>query len=233
MKKVFAALLVIVLVIFGLGWLYLPSVVEAGLDQYLADNIPMQNRKVRLGWQNPFTLLGGKVVDVEASGEQAELDKLVYDSLHIHLQNVEFEPQELFQNHHFVIRKIGGGSISATLTQEELQRYLVEEVDETRDVENLSVRLANQRLIVSGHVQIGKLLSGDVEVVGEPLLNDNVLLIQPREVKLNKMGISGLGNHLVGPIVIYDFRKFPIPVTANQVVAADGKVTATAVPHKE
>ncbi len=230
MKKLFTLLLIILLLAFGATWFLLPSMVRDGLEAYLVEEIPMHDLTVELADTNTFDLLSGKINRAEADGTEVVMDNLTYDEINLELKQVEFDLETLVFDKKFIVKKIAGGEISATLTEAEVQNYLHQEIT---NIDNIQVAITPRQIEIAGNIDVAGFLSGEIKVAGELLLTDNILMVRPTGVQFNSMGISGLTSAIMKPIEIYDFRKFPIPVTANKVDMLDGKVRVTAVPHKE
>ncbi len=227
MKKFILTILVLLLVVVGAGWIFLPKVLESSLQSYLEQEVPAQKITVSVPAANPLQLLSGTVGEVKATGEKVLLDKMTYDKVDIDLKDVTFKVGDLLWERRFTPTYVGGGQILATLTQEELQSYIQKEVGH---IENVRVHIDARQVNVSGDVDIAGLLKGNLQILGQVLIDDNKLVVMPEGLRFNNMGISGLGSQLMKKIEVYDFRKFPIPVKATGIQLQEGKVTATAVP---
>lgn len=230
MKKLLFVLFLIVAVVLGAAWFFLPSLVKDGLESYLHDTIPMEKVQVEMEHQNPFTLLSGEVDSISAKGEKVVLGDLTYDRVNIELKNLQFDVKQLLTDKKFIVQRIEGGNIEMSVSESALQEYLSKELSHFK---NIAVGITPKQLEVAGDVNLAGLMSGRVEIMGEALLSDNKLFIHPNGLRFNSMGISGLTSQVMKPIEVYDFRKFPIPVAANKVEMKPGEVTVSATPHKE
>ena len=227
MKKFILIILLLLLIVVGAGWFFLPKVLESSLQSYLKQEVPMQKVTVSVLNANPLQLLSGNIAEVKATGEKVLLDKMTYDKVDIHLQDLSFKVGDLFLHQRFTPIYIGGGQMLATLTEDELQTYIQKEM---KHIDHVRVHIDTRQVNVSGDVDIAGLLKGNLQILGQVLIDDNKLVVMPEGLRFNNTGISGLGAPLMTKIEVYDFRKFPIPVKATGVQLEEGKVTVTANP---
>ncbi len=229
MKKfLFGIVAVVLLAAAGLWWA-LPAFLQSRIETYLDQHVPMQNRQVHVVLGSPSDIWQGRIERITAEGDQVQTAGLTYAHLKADLRQVDFRLQRLWQDGEFVVERIGGGEVSAFLSAQELQRRLRAQIDA---VQNVQVDINTERIAVSGELSLGNLALGRMELEGVPLLKDNRLVMLPSGLRLNRWGISGINSSLMKTVDVYDFRQFPIPVTAQKVELRDGMVVIAATPYK-
>lgn len=229
MKKFFFGIIaVLVLALVGIWW-FLPLYLQRHIEAYLDQHVPMENRQVQVVTGSPWDVWQGRVERITAEGDRVQTSDLTYAHVKADLMQVTFDTQRLWYDREFEIVSIGGGEVSASLAQEELQRRLQAEVDA---IDNLQVSITTERIAVSGDLHLGNLSLGTIELDGIPLLKDNRLVVLPNGLRLNRWGVNGVNSALMKTIDVYDFRRFPIPVTAQKVELKNGMIVATATPDK-
>ena len=229
MKKFFFGVIVVLILAVAGAWWFLPLYLQRHIESYLDQHVPMENRQVQVVTGNPFDVLQGRIERVTAEGDRVQTADLTYAHIKANLEQVRFDAQRLWYDRQFEVAEIGGGEVSASLAQEELQHRLQAEIDA---IENLQVNITTEKIAVSGDLHLGNLSLGTIELDGVPLLKDNRLVVLPNGLRLNRWGVNGVNSALMKTIDVYDFRRFPIPVTAQKVELQNGMIVATAIPAK-
>ncbi len=91
-------------------------------------------------------------------------------------------------------------------------------------MQDANVSIDNERISLTGTVNIMGSLKGQASLQGSLQLKDNVLSFAPSRFTVSGLTIGGITSQQLQPISIYDFNNFPIPVKAESVTVEKGEI---------
>lgn len=229
MKRSLFGIVAVIILTIVTAWWAVPLMLQKHIEVYLDQSIPMENRQVCVVMGNPLNVCRGQIQRVTVEGNRVQTAGLVYEHVKINFTDLIFDWHKLLTNGMFIATRIGGGEVSASLDQQALERYLKTRVDA---VENLQVDIQSDKISVSGELKLGDMSLGTITLEGVPLLKNNHLVLLPNGLRFNRWGINEVQSSLMKAIDIYDFRQFPIRVTAKEVKMTKGVIVVTAAPNQ-
>ena len=105
--------------------------------------------------------------------------------------------------------------------EDDLKKFLIQN---TEGLQDANVRINNDRITLTGTINIMGSLKGQASLEGSLQLKDNVLSFAPSRFTVSGLTISGITSQQLQPISIYDFNNFPVPVKAESVTVEKGEI---------
>ena len=105
--------------------------------------------------------------------------------------------------------------------EDDLKKFLIQN---TEGLQDANVVINNDRIALTGTVNIMGSLKGTASLEGALQLKDNVLSFAPSRFTVSGLTIAGITSQQLQPISIYDFNNFPVPVKAESVNVENGEI---------
>lgn len=221
MKKflILIVLLIIVCVVGAqfVGPKYMESIVEDELNQSLKPS----SQTVVIESTPAFKLVYGQADKVAGTLENVQLGKLNFSSFHYEANDLVINPVSLIVSHEVDVLSLGPSYVEGIVLEDDLKKFLIQNIEGLQDV---NVRINNDRITLTGTINIMGSLKGQASLEGSLQLKDNILSFAPSRFTISGLTISGITSQQLQPISIYDFNNFPVPVKAESVTVEKGEI---------
>lgn len=218
--------LVVVATVFLVWTVAIPGIMQWQLEAALRRSFPAES--IRVGVRGrPDQILNGRISWLTLDIREAVVDGLRLAELTAQVAQLELDSPRLFNGGPLVIRKVGPGRASVTITEEGLRRYL-----EARGLKNSKVRLSDGHLMLEGMIPV---LQTDFRAT----MQGRFVLVEERQVvfQVESFTVSGLtmspeiANVLIAPLnPLLRADQLPIPLRLRQLVVDKGRLTLMAEP---
>mgnify|MGYP000966303782 CR=1 FL=1 len=224
-KRLLLGLAVIVAAALVLTELVLPKVVGQMVAHGMK-NIVASDRIVAQVSKHPsLAMLGGSFDTVDIAAYNAKLDKLTFKVLQLELTDVQLDRQRLLAHRDVSIQHVGGIDFSATLTEEELARYLNQSV---KGIRNAQVEITPGQAKVTSSFSLGGIANVDITLDGKIVGEGQLIKFVTERLLINNNLIGSIGGNLLTNIPLVDLSKAPFGVSVRDIVMTDGLVIINA-----
>jgi hypothetical protein len=218
---------VIVVVVVAIWTLAIPFLMQWQLESALRRSVPAQSIKAGVRGR-PDLILNGWIPGLTLDIRGARVDHLLIDAFTAQVSQVELKSPRLFRGGPFVVRKIGAGRATVTITEEGLRSYL----EEAQGIRNARVRLSQGRLIIEGTIPV-------LQQEFQATMQGRLIVVGGREVVLHveSLTVSGvtlapeIANVLVTPMnPLLRVDQLPIPLRLVELTVDRGRLMLTDEP---
>lgn len=227
MKKFLGFLLVLVIIVAIAGQYLLPKYIGMRIEDQLDESLHPSDQTVVVESMPAVKLLYGDVDAIRGNLENVKLGALSFTGFHYELDNITVNPVTLIMNQKLDVLSVQKSTMKGIVTKDDLTQYMEAQV---KGLENTIVSMKDEKITVTGTINVGGFLKGKAEITGMLDLNKNVLYFEPQRFTLNGTTISGLNSSLLEPIAIYDFNEFPISVKADSISVKDEAIRIKVTP---
>lgn len=214
MKKFFLFLIFLIVLLAVGAQFALPSYLESQVQSELDEALHPSSQTIDISSMPAFKLTYGEVDEVKGTLENVKLGKLNFNHFQYSAEGLKINPVSLLMSREIDVISANSASLEGIVLADDLKTFLV---DNTPGLENGNVKLSNEKITVSGSVNLLGALRGQGNLEGNLELKDNVLSFAPTRFTINGSTVGGLTSQVLEPITIYDFNTFPIPVKAESV----------------
>lgn len=221
MKKflIFIVLLIIVCVV-GAQFV-VPKYIESIVEDELNQSLKPSSQTVVIESTPAFKLVYGQADHAAGTLENVQLGKLNFSSLHYEANNIVINPISLIASHEVEVLSLGPSYVEGIVLEDDLKKFLIQN---TEGLQGANVVINNDRIALTGTVNIMGSLKGTASLEGALQLKDNVLSFAPSRFTVSGLTIAGITSQQLHPIAIYDFNNFPVPVKAESVNVENGEI---------
>jgi hypothetical protein len=214
--------IVFVLALVAASELFLPMVVSNAVNQGMMSLTGSDRVNAKLTQRPAVLMLAGKFDTIQIKAENAKIDKFIFSEMNIALSKAQLDMGRLFSNRAVALQSVENVDIIATVTQDELARYLNQTV---KGVKNAVVVIAPDKIKASTTFAIGSFANVAVSLEGR-IVNDGqkVKFVTDRFL-INNMLTGNIGGALLTEIPLVDVNKLPFHVTIRDIIMENGKVT--------
>lgn len=221
MKKFFLFLMFLI-VLIGVGAQFaIPAYLESQVQSELAEALHPSNQTIEISSTPAFKLIYGQVDEVIGTLENVMLGKLNFNRFQYGAEDLKINPVSLLMSREVDIISARSASLEGTVLADDLKQFLVANIV---GLEDGNVKFSKEKITVSGSVNVLGALRGQGNLEGNLELKDNVLSFAPTRFAINGSTVGGLTSQVLGPIAIYDFNTFPIPVKAESVSVESNEI---------
>ena len=205
--------------------LFLPQIVSQAIAQGMRGLLHSNQVTAQVEKSPAFLLLGGQFDKVRLTARDAKPDKIVFSEMQADLSGVRVDMTELVSSRRVVLQEVQAASLSASVSQEELGRYLNQTI---KGVSNAKVTIQNSKVQVAGTFSIGQIAKMTVTLEGRVVVDGQKIKMVTERILLNNSPVGSLGGSLLADIQLVDVKSLPFGVTLRSVVADQGKITVYA-----
>jgi len=214
-------LMIVVLLLLVAGELLLPMVLSDIVAKSMMGLVGSEHVTATLTKRPALFMLGGKFDTITVSAEQAKADKLVFSDMNITLKDAQLDMGALISRRLVTFQSVGDVDIRATITQEELARYLNQTV---KGVKNAVVDINADKIKASSTFALGGFANVAVSLEGKIIGDGQKIKFVTDRFLLNNRMAGNIGGSLLTEIPLVDLNKLPFHVNVRDIVMENGKV---------
>ncbi|KYZ76513.1 hypothetical protein AXX12_08760 [Anaerosporomusa subterranea] len=221
-KRLFLILFAAVgIVLAGLA-LFLPQIVSQAVAQGMRGVLHSNQVTAQVEKSPSFLLLDGQFDRVRLTAKDAKPDKISFSDMQADLSGVKVDMAELVSSRRVVLREVKEASLTASVAQDEMARYLNQTV---KGVKNAKVTVQAGKVQVAGTFGIGQIAQMTVTLEGRVVADGQKIKMVTEKILLNNSQVGSLGGSLLSDIQLVDVKSLPFGVTVRDIVADQGKIT--------
>ncbi len=175
--------------------------------------------EVVLSGRPALAWLGGTIPRIEMNIPQLQGEKLALRQVHGVFSDVHLSLKQLVSGRleNLTAQAV---DVTATIGEEELVRLLSRP---EKGIKEVSVTITPELVLVQGTFSPGGLLSLRLSLEGQLILQDQVIVLQTKKLRINNSDASGLIWSALGKIPVMDGRQLPFALRPTSVVQEDGQ----------
>lgn len=228
MKKLIILCVVFAVLLFGVNMLA-PTAAEQGFYHSLTSKTDIRPGDLQVTASPGLKVLFGDLDTVAVHRENLHIEDVQFDRFDCQLEGVHYSLADSIINGRMAVASAQSGELTAVISNESLQDFLVRKVDKLSDPQ---VSFDNDRIQVSGVVNVGGVLKARAELRGTFSMKGSKLMFVPESINIDGLGKS-FSTMKPTNIEVYDFGKFPLGIQPdsvtmdNQVLTIHGSVHHT------
>lgn len=221
MKKLSIIVVILAALLLGVGQ-YAPQLAASGLYHALSLKMELQPDDVRVQSSPGLKVLLGELDAVEIHGADFRIGALKFDQLDCQLKGVEFSPLDSLLSQKVMVLRANQGEMSASIRQEELQQFLI---DNVKGLSEAEVAFEDDDVVVHGTIHAGGgFLTARAVIRGRFGMNGTKLMFVPSDVTIEGLGLTYSSKN-IGNVEVYDFKDFPLGIVPDRVMVRDHTIT--------
>lgn len=221
MKKFLLFIVLLIIICLVGAQFVVPKYVESLVESEINKSLQPTNQTVVIESTPAFKLVYGQADKVAGTLENVQLGKLNFSSFHYEANNLVINPVSLIISHEVDVLSLGPSYVEGIVLEDDLKKFLIQN---TEGLQDANVRINNDRITLTGTINIMGSLKGQASLEGSLQLKDNILSFAPSRFTVSGLTISGITSQQLQPISIYDFNNFPVPVEAESVTVEKGEI---------
>lgn len=214
--------LIIVLVIIAASEFLLPAAVSKLVARGMSASAGTEEVSVKVVKRPAVTMLGGSFDRVFIHAANARIDKITFAELDTAMENLNLDMGALIGRRELVVQSVRDIDLTAVITQDELSRFLNQNV---KGVRNAAVTVNSGRVQVTSNYALGSFASVAITLEGRIVGDAQRLKFVTERFMLNNTSVGNIGGSVLTEIPLVDLKKLPFGVTVRAVNMEDGKVT--------
>lgn len=204
---------------------FLPQIVSQAIAQGMRGVLHSNQVTADVEKSPSFLMLDGQFDRVRLNAKDAKPDKVAFSDMQADLHGVKVDMGELVASRKVVLREVKQASLTASVTQEELARYLNQTV---KGVKNAKVTIQNGKVQVGGTFGLGQIAQMSVTLEGRVVSDGQKIKMVTETILLNNSRVGSLGGSLLADIQLVDVKSLPFGVKVKEIVTDQGKITIQA-----
>ncbi|MDR3590964.1 MAG: LmeA family phospholipid-binding protein [Negativicutes bacterium] len=214
--------LIIVLVVVAASELLLPSLVGRLVARGMVGATAAEEISAKVVKRPAVLMLGGGFDRVFIHAVNARIDKITFAELDTALENLDLDMAALITRRTVAVRSVQDIDLTAVISQEELSRFLNQNV---KGVRNAVVTVNAGKVQVTSSFGLGSLASVAITLEGKVAGDGQKLKFVTERFLLNNTMVGNIGGSVLTEIPLVDLKKLPFGVVVRAVNMEDGKVT--------
>lgn len=200
----------------------LPQVAQNAVAQGMAEITGTGEVQATVSNRPAIGMLAGSFDHIKVESTNAKIDKIVFSSLKADLRKIQLDRQQLYLNRSVKIEQIGEVNVEAVLTQDEVARYLNQNV---KGVKNTTVTLDKGKMQAQSSFVLGGIASVSIGLEGRVLNDGQRIKFVTDKLLLNNSPVGNVGGIGLAEISLLDLKKLPFGVTVRDIILEQGKLT--------
>lgn len=218
-------LLVIVGLAAATAEFLLPEMVSKAVAQGMSGFLGTEQTTAKVEKRPAVAMLKGEFDRIELYAQNAKVDKITFSQLDSTLQDVQLDMNELLSHRKVQLKRVGKIDMTAAVTQEELARYLNQNV---KGIKNASVNVTSGKVELKGGFALGAIASISVTLEGKIVEDGQKIKFVTERFLLNNSLVGSIGGSTLTEIGLVDIKKLPFGVTVRDITMEPGKVVIKA-----
>lgn len=221
LKRLLTILVIILVIAVAAGEIILPKLASDAVAQGMRDLTGTTQVRASVDKNPAIAMLGGSFSTVNIEADNAKLDKITFANLTAVLSDVQLDRQRLFFNRTLSIERVKDVNLTATITQEELARYINQNV---KGIKNAIVTITPGKMQATSSFTFGAIATVAVSLEGKIVSDGQKIKFVTDRFFLNNTPVGNIGGAMLAEIPLLELKKLPFGVTVREITMADGKV---------
>ncbi len=221
-KRLIVVVAVLLVLIVAASEALLPTVLSEFVAQSMRGLINADHVYVRLEKHPAVVMLGGQFDAIIVTATNVKIDKIMFSEMLVSLKEVQLDTSALLTRRQMALQSVGDIDLMATVTQDELARFLNQSV---KGVKNAVVSITPEKAQVTSQFALGGFANVAITLDGKVVSDGQKIKFITERFLLNNILVGNIGGALLGEIVLADLKNLPFSVSIRQVVMENGKVT--------
>ncbi|HEY3425366.1 MAG TPA: DUF2993 domain-containing protein [Negativicutes bacterium] len=221
-KRLIVVVAVLLVLIVAASEALLPTVLSEFVAQSMRGLINADHVYVRLEKHPAVLMLGGQFDAITVTATNVKIDKIMFSEMLVALKEVQLDTSALLTRRQMTLQSVGDIDLMATVTQDELSRFLNQSV---KGVKNAVVSITPEKAQVTSQFALGGFANVAITLDGKVVSDGQKIKFVTERFLLNNVLVGNIGGSLLGEIVLADLKNLPFSVSIRQVVMENGKVT--------
>lgn len=215
----------ILLVVVVAAEAMLSQLVSQAVSQGMNGLAPSEKISAQVAKQPAIAMLGGSFDRVAIDTVNTRIDKITFSEMHTVLQDVQLDREQLFLRRQIAIEKVSDINLTAVLSQEELARFINQNV---KAVKNAKVLITPGKVQASSQLSLGGVASLAVTLDGKIVSDGKQIKFVTDKFLLNNSVVGNVGGAVLTEIPLVELKNLPFGVTVKDIVMENGRVTLIA-----
>lgn len=230
MRRKGILLIGILLGVFIIADGFLPGLVSRYAVQSLKELTNSDNVTVEVHKTPAVLMLTGQFDQVTVDAEQAKIDKITLSSMQAVLKDVQLDMNALLTQKKFVLKSVRDLTVTGTVPQAELARFLDANV---KGSHNAEVLITPDKVTVSTNLSLGAIAKVVVTLEGKIVSDGQKLKFVTDRFLLNHVLVGNIGGTMLTEIPLLDLKKLPFGTTIQDIVLENGQIVIIAGNHAQ
>lgn len=200
----------------------LPQATSLAVAQGMTELVGSSEIKAQVIKRPAVAMVTGSFDQITVDAANAKIDKIIFRQLKAELKDVQLDRQRLYLNRQAVIEQVGEVNVLAVLTQEEVARYLNQQV---KGVKNATVSIDQGKMTAQSSFVLGGFATVAVGLEGRVIQDGQIVKFVTDRFLLNNSPVGSIGGIGLAEIPLLDMKKLPFGVTVRDIMLEQGKLT--------
>ena len=200
----------------------LPQATSLAVAQGMTELVGSSEIKAQVIKRPAVAMVTGSFDQITVDAANAKIDKIIFRQLKAELKGVQLDRQRLYLNRQAVIEQVGEVNVLAVLTQEEVARYLNQQV---KGVKNATVSIDQGKMTAQSSFVLGGFATVAVGLEGRVIQDGQIVKFVTDRFLLNNSPVGSIGGIGLAEIPLLDMKKLPFGVTVRDIMLEQGKLT--------
>lgn len=211
---------VLLLAVILAAEIMLPTVLSEVLAQSVKGMTASDSVSAQLSGRPAVLMLGGHFDQISLKAQNSKLDKIAFNELQAELKNVQLDMTALL-NRQLVIKTVDAIQMTATITQDELARYINANV---KGAKGAKVDITPEGVRVSSRLALGNIATVEVNLEGQIVSDGQKVKFKTEKFAVNNALVGNFGGAMLTEISLLDLKKLPFGVTVREIKTDTGEV---------
>lgn len=221
-KRLLMFFLAIALLVAVAAEFILPQATSLAVAQGMTELVGSSEIKAQVIKRPAVAMVTGSFDQITVDAANAKIDKIIFRQLKAELKDVQLDRQRLYLNRQAVIEQVGEVNVLAVLTQEEVARYLNQQV---KGVKNATVSIDQGKMTAQSSFVLGGFATVAVGLEGRVIQDGQIVKFVTDRFLLNNSPVGSIGGIGLAEIPLLDMKKLPFGVTVRDIMLEQGKLT--------
>ena len=200
----------------------LPQATSLAVAQGMTELVGSREIKAQVIKRPAVAMVTGSFDQITVNAANAKVDKIIFRQLNAELKDVQLDRQRLYLNRQAVIEQVGEINVVAVLTQEEVARYLNQQV---KGVKNATVIIDQGKMTAQSSFVLGGFATVAIGLEGRVVQDGQIVKFVTDRFLLNNSPVGSIGGIGLAEIPLLDMKKLPFGVTVRDIMLEQGKLT--------